>query len=499
MKTLLIAKYILSIIILFLILWIPISSYILRIHDEHMISKLSRNDIFFSLLLIFSIVTIYLTISAKIIFKNSINIKHNSKNTLDLNITEYISDAIVIIDKNANIFKANTVLLKLLGYSQKDLIGKPLKFILNKDKNETNNVLKFKNTEATCLHKDGRKIPVIISQLDMPNEYGEKICTIVTIKDISRFKEIESELKQANIDLTDNERAVRNMLVDLQKTHGKLQETQGKLIQSEKLAAIGQLSAGIAHEINNPIGFIGSNLDILEHYIKAYKDILHEYDQLKISIENSDFEKANTIVDLISKKAEEMRLSYINQDIEELVSESKEGAYRIGNIVADLRTFCREGKGSVSLIKLEDVIDDAIHIVGNEIKYKAKLIKDYGQVAQVKANSQRLSQVFLNLLINSIQAIDKNSGIIEIKTFSDQNYVCVSIRDTGEGIPDDKINRIFEPFYTTKPVGIGTGLGLSISHEVVKNYGGEILVKSEVGSGTIFTVRLPAAKETVKS
>ena len=157
----------------------------------------------------------------------------------------------------------------------------------------------------------------------------------------------------------------------------------------------------------------------------------------------------------------------------------------------DLRTFSREDNTeSRELVKIDEIMDSILSIVQNELKYKAELTKEYGDTPLVRGNAQRLGQVFINLLVNAAQAME-NRGKITIKTYRQDNYVCVEVIDTGKGIPEEDLKKIFEPFFTTKPVGQGTGLGLSVSYEIVKKHGGEIKVRSKVGEGTTFTVMLP--------
>ncbi len=275
-----------------------------------------------------------------------------------------------------------------------------------------------------------------------------------------------------------------------QKVYDDLKTAQAQLIQSDRMASVGQLAAGVAHEINNPMGFIGSNIDVLESYIKVYTDMLKKVEGLRHCFEDGDINKAKGILEEIKLYQKSVNLEYIVNDMDGLFAHTREGVERIKTIIRDLKIFSHEDQGEVSSVQIEEVIDSVLNIVHNEIKYKADLKKNYGTTPLVHCSAHKMGQVFINLLINAVQAIE-NKGVIEIRTYQQDHYVCVEVRDTGKGIPKENLKKIFDPFFSTKPVGQGTGLGLSISYEIVKKYGGAINVQSQVGMGTTFTVMLP--------
>ncbi|MFA5059706.1 MAG: PAS domain S-box protein [Candidatus Omnitrophota bacterium] len=317
------------------------------------------------------------------------------------------------------------------------------------------------------------------------------ITHFVAIKeDITEQKKMSDELLLRNQELIKREEELSKALGDLKMAHGELKNTQNQLLQAEKLAAIGQLAAGVAHEINNPLGFISSNLETLEQYIDSYLEILRATEELKMSVGEKDLKEANAIRQKITQLEKDKNFDFIVSDVANLIKESKGGIDRIKRIVKDLRTFARDDKDVMSLSSVEEVLDGVINIVWNEIKYKADLHKEYGQAPAVQCNAQRLGQVFMNILVNAVQAI-REKGTINIKTFFDQKNVYVEIEDSGSGIAKEDILKIFDPFFTTKPVGKGTGLGLSISYDIIKKHGGEIKVESEPGKGSKFTVVLP--------
>jgi signal transduction histidine kinase len=260
------------------------------------------------------------------------------------------------------------------------------------------------------------------------------------------------------------------------------------------MASVGQLAAGVAHEINNPVGFISSNMEILAQYITDYTRILRLVGQIKESVEQGDLAKAKATAEEITSLEKEINLDYVINDMPKLLEHNRKGIERVQKIVTDLRTFSREDKNVMERVKIEEVIEGILTIVHSEIKYKAKLEKNYGDTPPIECSPQRLGQVFINLLVNALHAIE-GTGTIAIKTYTQDEFVCVDVRDTGKGIPPEILNKIFDPFFTTKPAGQGTGLGLSVSYEIIKKHNGSMTVRSKVGEGTTFTVLLPINKE----
>lgn len=281
---------------------------------------------------------------------------------------------------------------------------------------------------------------------------------------------------------------------DLQK---KVEEQAALLIQSEKMASIGILAAGVAHEINNPISFVSGNLSILDQYTSRMKTLFHKYRELTASLTNRDKSKLLSLIKVIRDLEQKTKVDLIMEDMADLVKESMEGATRVANIVRDLKTFSRVDQFELRSIDLNKTLDTAIHILWNELKYKVNIVKEYGDLPAVKCFPEKLSQVFMNILMNAAQAIE-DKGTIKIKTAyvqegrrSSDRTVEIRISDTGKGIPKEDISKIFDPFFTTKPPGQGTGLGLSIAYDIVAAHGGKMTVKSQEGAGTVFTIRLP--------
>ena len=253
-----------------------------------------------------------------------------------------------------------------------------------------------------------------------------------------------------------------------------LEAARGQLFQQEKMASIGQLAAGVAHEINNPMGFITSNLSTLEKYMSK----INEY--LGIVESGKDSASARS----------RLKIDYVLKDSGQLISESLDGAMRVKNIVNDLKNLARIDQAEPVLADLNSCLQSALNIACNEIKFVADIEKHFGDIPVILCHPQQLSQVFINLLANAGQAIEGH-GSITIGTWCEDDWVFVSVADTGTGIPEEILKNIFDPFFTTKDVGKGTGLGLSISYDIIRKHGGEIKVVSTVGQGTTFTIRLP--------
>ncbi|NOY12695.1 MAG: peptidylprolyl isomerase, partial [Deltaproteobacteria bacterium] len=286
---------------------------------------------------------------------------------------------------------------------------------------------------------------------------------------------LNEKLRKVNLEME-----AKNL--ELAEAYEKLQNSQVQILQQEKMASIGQLAAGVAHEINNPMGFITSNLGTLGKYVERMTLFLEQ--QQAVICEKVASEEQQGI----EVERKKLKIDYLLQDSRDLIGESLDGADRVKAIVQNLKTFSRLDQEQEQDADINQCLENTISIAWNELKYKVTLDKNFGSLPLLHCHPQKLNQVFLNLLVNSAQAIEEK-GIIKIRTWHEQDNIFVE--NTGVGIPEENLHRIFEPFYTTKEVGKGTGLGMSISYEIIKEHGGEIGVVSTVGEGTIFTVRLP--------
>jgi len=292
-----------------------------------------------------------------------------------------------------------------------------------------------------------------------------------------------TQRKLAEIEMSDREKELAIALTELK-------EMQTQLIHQEKMASIGQLAAGVAHEINNPIGFITSNLVTLGKYLERLEQYISLLEEAVLN------NRGTATSELVSAHRARLKIERITGDIGQLIAESFEGTERVKKIVQDLKTFSRSGEIEMCLADINQCIDSTINIVWNEIKYVATLNKEYGELPPLTCNPQQINQVCMNLLVNAAHAID-GQGTITVRTWAGEEAVFIAISDTGRGIPRENMKRIFDAFFTTKEVGKGTGLGLSISAEIVKKHGGTITVASEVGQGSTFTVRLPIREKGV--
>jgi len=293
----------------------------------------------------------------------------------------------------------------------------------------------------------------------------------------SRTRELEAALRE-------NEKVNR----ELQRAKARMEETHFQLLQSEKLAAIGQLAAGVAHEINNPIGFIGSNLGSLKGYVKGLIGVIEAYEAAEPHLAEHP-----ALAERIAEARKAADLEYVRQDCTALIDESIDGTDRVRRIVQDLRDFSRSDDAEWAPADLHRGLDSTLNVVRNEIKYKAEVVREYGDLPEVECLYSQINQVFMNLLVNAAQAIPEH-GTITIRTGAGQGQAWVAVSDDGAGMTPETAARIFDPFFTTKPVGKGTGLGLSLAYGIVDKHGGRIEVKSRPGEGSTFTVYLPVRR-----
>lgn len=278
---------------------------------------------------------------------------------------------------------------------------------------------------------------------------------------------------------------------ELKKTNEELVATQNRLVQSEKLASVGQLAAGVAHEINNPLGYIKSNLATLGEYLRGIMALMTKYEELEAMVMQSGEPQLAAYAKTIKNQKEDFDVDFVKEDTDQLLDESLQGVKRVARIVEGLKRFSHADHGKIEPVDVNRNIEETMAVAYNEIKYRAEVNYDFGDVPPVKANPVLLSQVFMNLLVNAAQAMDK-WGRIDVVTRATGDSVTVKIADNGCGIEKENLGKIFDPFFTTKEVGVGTGLGLSITYGIIQKLGGKIEVESEKGKGTTFTLCLPA-------
>lgn len=274
---------------------------------------------------------------------------------------------------------------------------------------------------------------------------------------------------------------------ELKRLNEQLESAHLQLLQAEKMASVGQLAAGIAHEINNPVGFVNSNLGTLNKYIADLFKVVAAY-------EDAEAKSSGKIFPAAAQIKKEVDFSYLKDDIPNLLKESRDGLSRVTRIVHDLKDFSHVDEANWQQANIEQGMDSTLNVVANELKFKAAVVKEYVGLPPVECMASQINQVFMNLLLNAAQAIEEK-GTITVRSGRATDEVWIEVEDTGKGIPPAILNRIFEPFFTTKPIGKGTGLGLSLAYGIVQKHHGRIEVKSEVGKGSTFRVCLPLRQE----
>ncbi len=384
--------------------------------------------------------------------------KKEWENTMDC-----VGDMLILTGMDGSIKRYNKALLQFTNKYKGDLIGKDWENVMSESGLES---VTFYAGSIEMFHKPTLRW-FTLSSYPFKDSSLEHIGTVILLHETTEIKKITGELETA---------------------YEELKATQAQILQREKMASIGQLAAGVAHEINNPMGFITSNLGTLDKYIKKITDYMSAQTEAVESF------KSTEVSGQLKEMHKKLKLDYVIEDIGQLIEESQEGAERVKRIVQNLKTFSRVDQAEYNSADINECIESTLNIVWNELKYKAAVQKEYGEIPLTRCYPQQLNQVFVNLLVNAAQAIEKQ-GEIKIKTWNGDGIINISISDTGSGIPEDKLHRIFEPFFTTKEVGKGTGLGLSICYDIVKKHNGEITVESEVGKGTIFNIKIPVIEE----
>jgi PAS domain S-box-containing protein len=337
---------------------------------------------------------------------------------------------------------------------------------------------KFIRYETTIFAGDGSIRCVDFSLKPVLDVKGKVVLLIPEGRDITERKNADEELRSY--------REYLEKLVD---------ERTGQLVHAEKMASLGQLAAGVAHEINNPITYITSNLSVLKGYVASIMNVMDLYKRLEEERRTLPGAGGSEALLLLEEFREGADLEDILADLRRLIAETDQGAERVKRIVLDLRTFAREDKELPEEVDINSIIDVALSIVWNQLKYNVEVVKECGDVPRIMGYPRQLEQVFINLLVNAAQAITLKGQIV-IRTKQEKKHVIVEVIDTGCGIREHELPRIFEPFFTTKEVGKGTGLGLSIAYGIIKKHLGEIAVKSSLGVGTTFTIKLPVDTQT---
>jgi PAS domain S-box-containing protein len=381
-----------------------------------------------------------------------------------------INSALIVVDLGGRITFANPAAERILGGANGDLGGRQIEdwFGAGGAKNDVVNPIeaclesgtRSRGAETLLQRGDGQWIPVGVSCSPRFDADGRSHGVVAIFQDLSEIKELELQVRQ-----------------------------------SEKMASIGQLAAGVAHEVNNPMGFIHANLHQMSEYLGDLEKYFDATQRLQQAAIEGDLEVIRAAAADVAAVAREIDLEFVRSDFEKALLESGEGAERIRHIVKDLRDFSRPDLPARTSADVNQAVDSTANIVYTMMKHTVELEKAYGELPKIEAYPMQLKQVFMNLLVNAHQAIEARGefepGVIRIETAEVGHEIVVRISDTGVGISESDRSRIFDPFFTTKPVGAGTGLGLSTSFSIVERHGGRIVVNSEVGRGTVFEVWLP--------
>ncbi|MDE1545139.1 bacteriohemerythrin [Dechloromonas agitata] len=330
-------------------------------------------------------------------------------------------------------------------------------------------------TAAPLLNAEGERVGAIETLQDVTERRVAKDRLLAQQNQLEQMvSERTSQLARVNTELEADRKALEELLA-------RVEEAQQQLLQSEKMAAIGQLAAGVAHEINNPVGFVNSNLGTLKTYIGQLFAVIDAYEAASAGGDPGQVAAARQKADL----------DFLREDLPSLLAESQEGLGRVTKIVQDLKDFSRVDQAEYQLADLNHALESTLNVVWNELKYKAEIVRELGEIPEVECIPAQINQVFMNLLVNAAQAIDTR-GRITVRSGQENGHVWFEVADTGKGMSPEVCKRVFEPFFTTKPVGQGTGLGLSISYDIiVKKHHGRFDVSSTPGEGTTFRLWLP--------
>ena len=409
-------------------------------------------------------------------------------------VIDSLPDYIFIKDTDYRYIVSNEAFARFHQMTPKDLVGKKaheifpqeaaLRFYAD-DKKVMLSGQPLLNREDRLVDKEGKTIWHLASKVPLRNSFGNVAGLVGIAKDITERKQMEKEL--------------RSNKEELEQTLTELKETQAYMIQSEKMASVGQLAAGVAHEINNPTGFVSSNINTLSGYQNDIKSLLMEYRNLVDDLKDSAITSHCPIsiseqVERILALEANVDIDFLLSDMPVLINESLEGMERIKKIVLDLKDFAHPGEDKAQTADINKGIESTLSIVWNELKYIATVTKEYGELPLVECYPQQLNQVFMNILVNAAQAM-KDQGEIRVSTHASNGFVEIKISDTGAGISDENLSKIFDPFFTTKEVGKGTGLGLNVAYNIVKKHKGDLKVESELGKGTTFIIRIPVGGE----
>jgi len=410
---------------------------------------------------------------------------------------ESARDGILILDAGTGmVMDANPFMVEILGYSLDDYLGKHI-WDLGFLKNVAANREKFLELQRQGYVRY-ENLPLETSQgkaihvefVSYVYSVGDAQVVQCNIRDITERNALEEQLATQY-------RHLKEAHEQLLESSKQLKATQSQLMQSAKMASVGLLAAGVAHEINNPIGYVNSNLGTLEKYLADIFAVMDKFEAAEMLL-GMLVDANDPLLQELRQFKEKINLDYVRKDIKALLAESHQGLERVKRIVLDLKNFSHaDSEDRWMWADVHQVLETTLNVVWNELKYKCEIVREFGVLPEIYCLPAQLDQVFMNLLVNAAQAIEVR-GKITLRTGQEGDRVWVEVSDTGKGIPPEDFPHLFDPFFTTKPVGKGTGLGLSVSYSIVERHHGKIEVHSEVGKGSTFRIWLPVQQPTIE-
>jgi len=406
------------------------------------------------------------------------------------NVMDSMGDALVVIDTGNRVKRMNTAAKDLLDFHVDNFMGQTIDLFFekedaihfSKDKMITAKRMAFVGTK-------GLRIAVDVNVRPLHDAKGGHIGHVLVARDMRKTLSLVSKLKEKNKALED---AVHRRAINIDQVHEKMKAKDAQILLQEKMESLGLLTTGITHEINNPLAYIGNNLEVLQ---KDFDDILSytrimEYEVKRLTQEDDKHRRVQELA-RFKKVRTEMDIENHLSNFGTILNESRKGLGRIKEVIEDLKRFSPPDTRKMQTVNLNEEIQGALNIVRHNLKGQVKVIRKFGPLPPVKCYANQLNQVFMNILINASEALE-GSGTITISTFANKETVSILIQDTGSGITPEDINQIFKPFFTTKSIGKGTGLGLYLSHDIIEKHQGSLSVESRLGEGTTFMINLPA-------
>ncbi len=411
-------------------------------------------------------------------------------------IVNSMGDALITIDSEYKINRINPAAKALLKFDENHLIGKTVETLFEYlDENAFFRTEGLMDKRMVCITMENEKIPVDVNIQPIIDLIGGRMGHVLVIRDMRIPLELISQLKEANTSL---EVTVKERTRELEKRCEELKKKDAQITQQEKMASIGILTAGIAHEINHPLELMGNNMKVLQEHLRdmiSYTQLL-EYGLSRITKENTP-ERQHTEMKQIRQVQSRMKVEALFSHSEDIIKKSRKELKRIEEISTDLKIYTDDRGNKSPGTDLNQEIQNTLHLLEHELKDKAEIITRFEFIPPLTCYPQQLNQVFINLLINASHVV-REGDFIKIHTFYKDNLIHIVIQDTGTGIAPEHLTKIFDPFFTTKGAEKGTGLGLYISYGIVEKHGGTLTVESVLGEGTTFTIQLPASSSEIQ-